>query len=135
MSEEILEINSTEIAVQAKNVDSYIRKLTSLDKACTVSMKLDGTKMDIKIGQGKWVDKAAGAAIGWFLFAPILLTAAYGAYQQSQLPKQVNEFIQIYLGAVPAGFESSVKKSCFCPNCGESLIGSEVFCPKCGSKI
>lgn len=135
MQAQIVEISTNEIAVQAKNKDSYLRKLASLDKACTVSMKFDKTKLNVEIGQGKWIDKAAGAAIAWFIFAPVIITTAYGAYQQFQLPKQVNEFIQIYLGVEPVNFDTSDTESSFCPNCGEKLNGNEVFCSKCGQKL
>lgn len=138
METQLLHIKDDEFAVQAKDKDSYIRKIASMEKACTVLLKISNELLEVETGQNKWIDKAAGAAIGWFVFWPILVTSAYGAYKQYQLPKEINEFIETYLGSSVTKSDEAHSAShpvSFCGNCGEKITDGAMFCHKCGSKI
>lgn len=136
MKTQIVRIEPGEVAVQAKDEDSYLRKIASMEKACTVSLKFSDYTLEVEIGETKWLDKAAGAAIGWFVFWPALITSAYGAYKQHQLPKEIISFIQTYLGVEPVGTTTTGnEEGGFCTQCGEKIIGDAAFCHKCGNKI
>lgn len=138
METQLIRIEEGEFAVQAKDKDSYIRKIASMEKACTVLLKFSNGVLEVETGQNKWLDKAAGAAIGWFVFWPALVTSAYGAYKQHQLPKEIHEFVQLYVGVSPvnsADMPTASNNESFCTNCGEKIAGNAVFCHKCGNKI
>lgn len=138
METQLLCIKDNEYTVQAKDKDNYLRKIASMDKACTVLLKVSNGLLEVETGQNKWIDKAAGAAIGWFVFWPVLVTSAYGAYKQHQLPKEINEFIETYLGASVIKsdeFYSDSQEISFCENCGEKITNGAMFCHKCGNKI
>jgi hypothetical protein len=47
----------------------------------------------VEIGAGKWIDKAAGGAVGMFLLWPLAFTAGFGAWQQIKMPDKIFEFI------------------------------------------
>jgi hypothetical protein len=49
--------------------------------------------LTVEIGAGKWIDKAAGGAVGMFLLWPLAFTAGFGAWQQIKMPDKIFEFI------------------------------------------
>ncbi len=136
MQSQCIENDAKDCVVQAKTKDSYLRKIAGMEKACTVSLKESESILQVQIGEGKWFDKVAGTAIALFVTWPIAVTTAYGTYKQAQLPKEIDAFIQMYLGKEPLYYmkegnhEQEVK---FCPLCGESRIGDAKFCGKCGT--
>ena len=124
--------------VQAKSKDSYLRKIAGVEKACTVSLKVESRVLHVEIGEDKWLDKMAGAAIAWFITWPVLLTTAYGTYKQLQLPKEIDAFIQIYLGTEPMTYLTANEvgnAQKFCYECGASKEEQAKFCPNCGTKF
>ena len=118
--------------VQARE-DATWKKYLSMDKAITVKISQSSNSLSVEIGSGKWIDKAAGVAVGWFLFWPTLVTSAIGTYQQMQLPKEIDAYIAKYMS------EYSVENNCvsrFCSNCGNRIENnSDIFCASCGNKI
>jgi hypothetical protein len=73
------------------------RNVVGMASALNVVLRQDVTGLVVEIGAGKWLDKAAVGAVSMFVLWPLALAAAYGAWQQSQLPKRTFEFIQQYL--------------------------------------
>lgn len=73
------------VVVQAKRKASLARKAFGLDQAVSVQLVADGEDLKATVGGAKWIDKAAGATIGIFVFAPTLLTAGWGTYKQQKL--------------------------------------------------
>ena len=49
--------------------------------------------LTVKIGAGKWLDKAAAGAVGMFLLAPLAITAGIGAWEQMKMPEKVFDYI------------------------------------------
>lgn len=43
------------------------------------------------------MDKAAGAAVAWFVFWPTILTTGWGVYMQKELLNKVDEALVRYL--------------------------------------
>ncbi len=138
MQSQCIENDSNHFVVQGKTKDSYIRKIAGMEKACTVSLKEYDNILYVQIGEGKWFDKMAGAAIAWFVAWPVAVTAAYGTFKQTQLPKEIDAFIQMYLGNEPMNYLSADEqetKSQFCPLCGEQRFGDAKFCQNCGTQF
>ncbi|MFN3930019.1 MAG: zinc ribbon domain-containing protein, partial [Thermoflexus sp.] len=126
--------------------------------ALNVALRREGDKLIVEVGAGKWVDKAVAAGAGVFILWPLLFTAAYGAWQQSQLPKRTFEFIQHFIAtgaAMPvdtaawsaqryqeakryvSSFEAAASPAP-APS-GEASTPSSVsayrFCPSCGAEL
>ena len=86
-----------EIIVQGKRKPNLLKKALGLDQAVTAAISVDGNDMKTVVGGVKWIDKAAGAAIGWFIFAPAILTAGWGVYRQRQLFSRLEKEIDNFL--------------------------------------
>ena len=139
--------------VQAKTEGRWM-KYIGMDSAIQIQMlDMNNQTVNIEIGAGKWTDKALAAGAGAVLFAPLMGTAAYGAWKQSKLPEKIYDFIEQYIlsdgrtatvslakdiGVVK---DSTICKKCgthnstqakFCTGCGESLMDT---CPNCNSSI
>lgn len=135
MISQIIPNSEIDIIVQAKTKDGYVRKIAGLERACTVSLKVANNILEVQVGEGKWFDKVAGAAIAWFITWPVALTTAYGAYKQSQLPNEVDAFIQMYLGIEPIQPIEQGQTGNFCASCGTQRTEGAAFCANCGTKF
>ena len=87
---------STECVVQARQEDR-LKKFLAMDVAATITFQATGDDLRVSMGAGKWLDKAAGAAVAYFLFWPAILTTGWGVYMQQQLFTSVDKVIQSYL--------------------------------------
>ena len=74
------------------------RSIFGLNYALTVSFapQSDGRTL-IELGGADWTDKIVSGAIGALLVWPLLFTAGYGAWQQSELGNKVWEFLNGYV--------------------------------------
>ena len=92
------------------------------------------------------MDKVGAGAVGMFVLWPLAVTTAWGAWQQSQLPKQTFEFIQefVSLGGSNEDDHVTVKQPVeavattfvrFCPSCGASITENARFCSNCGDSL
>lgn len=95
---QIIEVNN-EIIVQGKKKSNVFNKALGLDQAVTVGISVEGNDIKLTVGGAKWVDKAVGATIGLFVFAPVLLTAGWGTYKQRQLFSQIEEEVEKFLSS------------------------------------
>jgi hypothetical protein len=75
----------------------------------------------VTLGAHELLDKAAVGGVGVIIFAPLLLTAAYGAWKQSRLPNEFWRIINRYGMACPK-CGSPNRGTSFCPNCGIALV-------------
>ncbi len=74
------------------------RMLVGMNYALTVvfTSQPDG-KILIELGGESWADKIGSGAIGAFIFPPLLVTAAIGAWQQGDLSNQFWVFLDGYV--------------------------------------
>ena len=86
--QEIPESNA--ILIQARKPPNIFKTLLGMEIAATIKITIKGNDLVINIGGGKWIDKAAGSAISWFIFWPTLLTTGWGIYIQQQLFKKID---------------------------------------------
>lgn len=85
------------LVVQAKQPANLLKSALGLDAAATVKFTQDGGDLFAEFGAGKWLDKVAGAAVGWYLFWPAMLTAGYGLYAQKNLLANVEDHVRDFL--------------------------------------
>ncbi len=65
-----------------------LRAVAGMQRVMSAQFRDTEQGLTVTLGEQKWADKAAVGAVGALIFAPLLVTAAYGAYQQSRLPEQ-----------------------------------------------
>ena len=130
------------------------RKAFGTSSALQVVFRTQGDDLVVEMGAGKWGDKAAAGAVGWFLLWPLAFTAAYGAWQQSKLPDRTFEFVERYLAggttasfgapptpppvsaaSAPAASAAASDGAGFCSKCGKPLVKDAAFCAHCGTKV
>jgi hypothetical protein len=135
--------------IQAKEEATW-KTITGMSSALTVQVKPFGTdSVNVEIGNGKWMDKLGAGAAGMIFFAPLALTAAFGAWKQKELPKQVLAKIDEYLlngGVNTPKDEDEIRTEnaqatakamgkVICPQCGCANEKGTKFCEECGEKL
>lgn len=100
---------------------SILRTVTGMASAMTAQFRKSQDGITVTLGAQKWADKAAVGAVGAIVFAPLLVTAAYGAWKQWRLPDRFWQIIDKYGAACPKCGAPS-EGSTFCPNCGIALV-------------
>lgn len=76
------------------------RKIAGMSTALNVVVSQAGDQLNVEIGEGRWLDKVAGGTVGMLLLWPLAVTTAIGAWNQSQMPKKVFQFVEDYLRRV-----------------------------------
>ncbi|MBR6470876.1 MAG: zinc ribbon domain-containing protein [Victivallales bacterium] len=151
---------ANEWLVQGKEEATW-KTVTGMSSALTVKItQLGEDSVNVEVGNGKWADKLGAGAAGMILFAPLAFTAAWGAWKQKSLLKEVLARIDAHILAqgndIPkdeeevkqenavAAAKASGKVICpgcgcvnekgtkFCENCGEKL---SISCPQCGAPL
>jgi hypothetical protein len=133
---------STTSIVQARKSNT-LRDLTGLSSALTIKVTPESGGTRVEIGMQKWFDKAAVAAVGAIVFAPLLALAALGAYWQYKLTEDAWKIIEDHIARKAGGYvpplpgrggpsgAANVAGCGFCSWCGANLkVGR--MCPKCG---
>jgi hypothetical protein len=145
---QMLDVHGGGVLVQASK--GGWRNVVGMSSALNVVLRQNGSTLSVEVGAGKWLDKAAAGAVSLAILWPLAVVAAWGAWKQSQLPKQTYDFIQQFItmkGASqslplvqpplsqpssPVDSNASFK---FCPACGNSVGESDRFCSKCGHTL
>jgi RNA polymerase subunit RPABC4/transcription elongation factor Spt4 len=129
--------------VQAKEEQSW-KKFAGMDQATQVQIFQSTPEMiTVNVGAGKWIDKAAAAGVGAIVFAPLIATAAFGAFKQQKLPNEVFNFIEqfiqtggksVLVSMSTTGVEAS-QDTVVCPNCHAHNPKGTKFCSSCGTAL
>lgn len=85
---QVMPLNNGSVLIQAAKAGNW-RRLLGIRSATSVIVESGDTVATIKIGTGKWLEKAVTGAVGMIWFFPLAITTGYGAYEQSQLPNKV----------------------------------------------
>jgi len=106
---------------------AWFKKWTGMEKAATVKMKSVGDALEVEVGGGKWLDKAAALGVSMIVLWPLTITALIGTFGQRSLLKQV-------LDDVDAFFRqgATVPK---CPECEAEISVGARYCSECGKAI
>lgn len=98
MEVQILKLENGSYFVQARSHGGKLKQFAGLDKVIAVKLTpVSDGNMIVEIGKGKWADKVAGGALGWFVAWPLAITTAYGVYKQGTLPRKVINNIESFL--------------------------------------
>jgi hypothetical protein len=123
---------STTNIVQARK-STTLRDLTGLSSALTIKItpEVGGTR--VEIGMQKWFDKAAVAAVGAIVFAPLLALAALGAYWQYKLTEDAWKIIEDHIAGKAGGYVPPLPGRC--GTCGAANVAGSDFCSACGANL
>lgn len=114
------------IIIQARPNDTW-KKYIGMDNSAQVHIYDHETSIIVVAGFGKWVDKAVAGTIGWFVFAPLTVTAVIGAWTNVKLPREVLGHIEIFIAT---GGKDVVQRM----RVSDALKDNEILCPKCNAK-
>ncbi|MFB3766046.1 MAG: hypothetical protein ACE14P_12480 [Methanotrichaceae archaeon] len=154
---QIVDLTDGRIAVQARQPESW-RSILGMSSALNITFATRGNDIIVETDAGKWADKIAVGAVGAFIIHPLLITAAYGAWKQSQLPDRVFGVIEQYLkgrqvptratriqvqsqGDLSSGrivsdtASTAASEGITCPGCGQTAKIGAKYCDQCGTKL
>jgi len=128
---QMFQVSTTNI-VQARK-STTLRDLAGLSTALTIKItpEVGGTR--VEIGMQKWFDKAAVAAVGAIVFAPLLALAALGAYWQYKLTEDAWKIIEDHIASKAGGYVPPLPGRC--GTCGAANVAGSDFCSACGANL
>lgn len=85
------------VLIQAVKEGNW-RRLLGIQTATSVIVEAGDAVTTVKIGAGKWLEKAVTGAVGLIWFPPLAITTGLGAYQQSQLPNKIFRVVKQFEG-------------------------------------
>src|SRR6266404_2028600 len=118
--------------VQARK-SSTLRDLTGLSSALTIKITPEAGGTRVEIGMQKWFDKAAVAAVGAIVFAPLLALAALGAYWQYRLTEDAWKIIEDHIARKAGGYVPPLPGRC--GTCGASNSAGSDYGSSCGANL
>ena len=124
-------VSSTNI-IQARKSNT-LRDLTGLSSALTIKITPEPSGTRVEIGMQKWFDKAAVAAVGAIVFAPLLALAALGAYWQFKLTEDAWKIIEDHIARKAGGYVPPLPGRC--GTCGAANVAGSDFCSSCGANL
>ena len=97
----------------------------------------------VNVGTGKWMDKAAAAGVGAIVFAPLMATAAFGAFKQQKLPQEIFDEIEYFIRtggksvtvSMGASVAAKANHTVVCPGCHAENAQGTKFCSSCGTPL
>lgn len=84
------------MAIQARQPKSW-RYILGMSSALNITINKRGNEVVVETEAGSWAEKIAVGAVGAFILHPLLITAAYGAWKQSQLPDKIFGAVEEYI--------------------------------------
>jgi len=128
---QMFQVSTTSI-VQARKSNT-LRDLTGLSSALTIKITPEPGGTRVEIGMQKWFDKAAVAAVGAIVFAPLLALAALGAYWQYKLTEDAWKIIEDHIARKAGGYVPPLPGRC--GTCGAANSVGADFCSSCGANL
>lgn len=125
------QVSSTKI-LQARKSNT-LRDLTGLSSALTIKITPEAGGTRVEMGMQKWFDKAAVAAVGAIVFAPLLALAALGAYWQYRLTEDAWKIIEDHIARKAGGYVPPLPGRC--GTCGAANVAGSDFCSACGANL
>ena len=112
---------------------STLRDLTGLSSALTIKITPEHGGTRAEIGMQKWLDKAAVATVGMFVFPPLLALAALGAYSQYKVTEDAWKIIEDHIAQKAGGYVPPLPGRC--GTCGAANSAGSAFCSTCGANM
>jgi hypothetical protein len=126
-----MQVSSTSVLQARKS--STLRDLAGLSSALTIKITPEHGGTRVEIGMQKWLDKAAVAAIGVFVFPPLLALAALGAYWQYKVTEDAWAIIEDHIAKKAGGYVPPMPGRC--GTCGAAHSAGSAFCATCGANM
>src|SRR3982750_2419306 len=123
---------STTSIIQTRKSNT-LRDLTGLSSALPIKITPESGGTRVEIGMQKWFDKAAVAAVGAIVFAPLLALAALGAYWQYKLTEDAWKIIEDHIARKAGGYVPPMPGRC--GTCGAANSAGSDFCSTCGANM
>ena len=73
------------------------RKFVGMSTALNIVFHQIQDTVNVEIGTGRWMDKAATGTVGFLFLWPLGVTTGIGAWQQMKLPERVFEHLARFL--------------------------------------
>ncbi len=73
------------------------RKLFGMSTALNIVFHQVENTVNVEIGAGRWIDKAASGTVALLVLWPLALTAGIGAWQQMKMPERIFEHMAGFL--------------------------------------
>ena len=134
--DDAFEVQTMQVAsasvLQARK-SSTLRDLTGLSAALTIKVTPEHGGTRVEIGMQKWFDKAAVAAVAFFVFPPLLALPALGAYWQYKLNEDAWKLIEQHVARKAGGYVPPMPGRC--GTCGTTITSGSAFCSGCGANL
>jgi len=82
--------------LQARKSSTFL-DITGLSSALTIKITPEQNGTRVEMGMQKWLDKAAVAAVAFFVFPPLLALPAIGAYGQHKITENAWRTIENHI--------------------------------------
>jgi hypothetical protein len=151
---QIINLPDGSIAVQARQPELW-RSVLGMSSAMNITLRTRGSDLVVETDAGRWADKVAVGAVGAFILHPLLITLAYGAWKQCQLPDRVLCIIEQFLrdnqaspraaripvqssneptlGGNIKEMDNAAAKGTICQRCGLVACKGAKYCGRCGA--
>lgn len=112
-----------------------------MSSAIEVQISDTGSGILVNIGNGQWSDKVGAGVLGWFVFAPLAVTAIVGSVQQKKLPGEIFDHIERYVASggndlyLGTDFVNASNGNIICPHCKNEVPAGNAFCTSCGKPL
>jgi hypothetical protein len=126
-----MQVSSTSVLQARKS--STLRDLTGLSAALTIKVTPEHGGTRVEIGMQKWLDKAAVAAVAYFVMPVLLALPVLGAYWQHKLTEDVWKVVEAHIARKAGGYVPPMPGSC--GTCGTATVSGSAFCSKCGANL
>lgn len=126
-----VQVSSTSVLQARKS--STLRELAGLSSALTIKITPEYGGTRAEMGMQKWLDKAAVAAVGVFIFPPLLALAALGAYWQYKVTEDAWKIIEDHIAVKAGGYVPPLPGRC--GTCGAANSAGSGFCSTCGANM
>jgi hypothetical protein len=73
------------------------RKFVGMSTALNILFRQIENTVNVEIGAGRWIDKAATGAVAYLILWPLAVMAGIGAWQQIRMPERVFEHVAAFL--------------------------------------
>ena len=85
------------IVLQIEKVGGW-RKVVGMSTAIHIVFHQIENMVNVEIGNGRWLDKAAAGLLSTIILWPLAITAGIGAWKQMKLPERIYGYIAEFLG-------------------------------------
>lgn len=91
-----LQMEDGGIVLQIEKVGGW-RKALGMSTAIHIVFHQVENMVNVEIGNGRWLDKAAAGLLSTIVLWPLAITAGFGAWQQMKLPERIYGYIAEFI--------------------------------------